>query len=172
MKPNIFLIGFMGTGKTTVGEKLASLTGMEFCDLDKMIEQATQLSISEIFKQKSELWFRELESKLLVETVNSTNIVVATGGGVVLNPTNRDIMKSKGIVVALTASLETLWKRLKNNSERPLLKGDCPRKNLERLYLERASLYHVSDFIIKVDEKTPLQIAEEIIHLINTKITI
>ena len=169
MRPNIFLTGFMGTGKTTVGKKLAELTGMEFYDLDTIIKEVTGLSISEIFKQKGEAWFRQLESSVLAETAGGTNKVLATGGGVVLSPVNRNRMKSSGIVVALTANLETLWNRLKDSSDRPLLEENNPVKTLERLYQQRAALYKDAHFIVVVDGKSPFLIAREIIQLINTK---
>jgi len=169
MKPNIFLTGFMGTGKTTVGKKIADLTGMKFHDLDRLIEETAGLSISEIFKEKGEPWFRRLESKLLIEISEKKNIVLATGGGVVLNPVNRNKMKSSGVVVALTASLETIWERLKEDTYRPLLNGENPRKLMEELYKQRASIYSDAHVIVSVDGKSPLLLAKEILHIIDEK---
>ena len=162
----------MGTGKTTIGKELAKLTEKEFCDLDKVIEQSTHLSISDIFEKKGEAWFRELEFKFLKQIANDTNKVLATGGGVVLNQENRKIMRSRGIVVSLNASLETLWIRLRDNSDRPLLKGCNPKENLKQLYTQRASLYNEADYLIQVDGKEPVLIAKEIKQLIDSKIPI
>lgn len=167
MRSNIFLIGFMGSGKTTVGCKLAAMAGMDFFDLDAMIEETTQLSIPEIFTQKGEFWFRQLETRVLNKASEGSNKVLATGGGVVLRQANRSKMKSRGIVVALTANIDTLWDRLKNCSDRPLIDGDNPRKTLEQLYQKRAVLYRDAHFIVKVDGKTPSQLAKEILQSID-----
>src|SRR5690554_3607369 len=100
MKPNIFLIGFMGAGKTTVGRRLAVQADMEFYDLDILIEEETGQSISEIFEQKGESWFRQLETRVLSGAAKGSDKVLATGGAIVLNPVNMEIMKANGIVVA------------------------------------------------------------------------
>ena len=156
----------MGTGKTTVGKELAALSGKKFYDLDKLIEEVAKLSIPEIFNKKGEPWFRQLESKILSDMSKRTNIVLSTGGGAVLNPNNRQIMKSNGIVIALTARIDTIWQRLKEDTERPLLKVINPRKTIEELYNKRASLYTDAHFIINVDGKAPEFVAEEILQLI------
>jgi shikimate kinase len=167
MKPNIFLTGFMGSGKTTVGYKLAAMANMEFCDLDALIEKTVQLPISRIFEQKGEFWFRQLESRILYEASEGSNKVLATGGGVVLRQANRSKMKSSGIVVALAADIDTIWERLKNSTDRPLISGDNPRKALENLYRQRIALYRDAHFIVEVDGKSPEFLAGEILRLIN-----
>ena len=167
MTSNIYLVGFMGTGKTTVGKQLALKAKMEFKDLDALIEKTAGESIPEIFEKHGEACFRALESQVLAEVVRSEGIVLATGGGVVLNPANLDIMKSNGIVVCLTAGVDTLWERLKNKTDRPLLNVSSPREALTEIYNKRAGLYDDVHFTVHVDNKEPSVIADEILLLTN-----
>jgi len=167
MNCNIFLVGFMGTGKSTVGKQLAYKAAMEFKDLDELIEQKEGMSISDIFEKKGESYFRMLESRVLAETVKDTGIVLAAGGGVVLNPANIEMMKSSGIVVGLAAGLDTIWERLKDKSDRPLLKGSNPREALEKIYHQRAGFYDNVHYTVHVDNKSPSAIADEILQLVN-----
>ncbi len=167
MRTNIFLIGFMGVGKTTIGRLLAEKANMEFYDLDRMIEEATGLTINEIFRKRGESWFRQVENRVLSENACGFDKVFATGGGVVLNPENRKRMNSCGIVVALTASVDTLWDRLKDKTDRPLLFSRKPKETLNQLYNQREELYKEARFIVKVDGKSADELAEEILRLVN-----
>lgn len=162
MKPNMFLIGFMGTGKTTLGQMLADRTGMKFIDLDSQIEEQTGKKIEKIFEDEGEVWFRKKETEMLSEYITQSNQVFSTGGGIVLNPYNVELMKENGIVIALKAEVETLWERLKDSTNRPLLKNENPKEALRELYQQRMGLYDDAHISIQVDEYSPVELIQEI----------
>ena len=150
----------MGTGKTTIGQLLAKETDMEFVDMDALIEEQTGEKITVIFATMGEARFRELESKVLSEAIRKTNTIFSTGGGIVLDTQNRKLMKTNGVVISLKADADTLWARLKDKTDRPLLKDG--REALDRLYEKRSDLYEDAHFSVQVDDKTPEQIVEAI----------
>ncbi|WP_043933873.1 shikimate kinase [Bacillus sp. EB01] len=157
----IFLIGFMGCGKTTVGRLLAEELGLGFIDTDLEIENKAQKSISGIFLEEGEKRFRELETSLITELAGK-EVVVATGGGAILKEMNRQTMKKTGIVIFLEASEEEIAKRLANDESRPLLAGDKQKEIKERL-AARLPLYHAASHTqIPVDGKSPETIVKEI----------
>lgn len=141
---NIYLIGMMGAGKTAAGKAAADLAGMNFLDLDEEIQSETGLSINEIFEKKGEPFFRAEEKRLLAEASRQNRTVVATGGGVVLNPENVRVMKAAGRVIYLSASLETLWQRVRAKKDRPLLKAADPKAVFLQLFHERKPLYEAA----------------------------
>ena len=160
---NIYLIGMMGSGKTTTGQELARLLSLSFIDLDEQIVECTGKSINEIFSKEGESYFRDVESELLIKTSYKTDCVVATGGGIVINPLNRERMKTTGLVIYLKTSVDILWERVKSKKDRPLLHGPDPKKALTNLYSERTPLYESStDKIFLTDRKTPKAVALEI----------
>lgn len=160
---NVYLIGMMGSGKTSSGKALAKLLKMTFLDLDEEIIREAGQSINEIFKTKGEAHFRKIESELLERASKLTGRVVATGGGIVLNPKNNVRMKETGSVVYLKTSVNTLWDRVKHNKNRPLLATADPKKTLEELLSKRNSLYEATaDKIFLTDGKTPEAVALEI----------
>jgi shikimate kinase len=164
---NIFLIGFMGTGKTTLGRMLANRTGMNFIDLDTKIEEHTGKTIAKIFDDEGEVWFRKKETEVLTEYIADSNQVFSTGGGIVLNPFNVELMKEKGILISLNANVDTLWDRLKNSTARPLLNNKNPKEALKRLYQTRRGLYNNAHILIKVDDRSPEELTEEILEKIS-----
>jgi len=166
MDKNIVLIGFMGTGKTTIGILLANRLGYNFVDTDGLIVDKLKMSIPDIFALHGEEYFRRLEKSILTAVMENNRQVISTGGGIVLNPENRALILEKGLVIALEASLEELWKRLSKDKSRPLLFGENPRKKMEELYLSRKSLYHQAHFRIFVDHKSPEEIVSEILSRI------
>lgn len=145
MQSNIYLIGPMGAGKTTVGRKLARLLECDFIDTDHALEQRTGVSVSHIFEIEGEQGFRARESRLLAEIGRAENpgggAVVATGGGIILKESNRRVMQKSGTVVYLRASSELLWARLKNCQSRPLLSASDPRNTIIQLLEARGPLY-------------------------------
>lgn len=146
MKHNIILIGFMGTGKTTVGQALASELAWTFIDTDKEIEKLAGKPIPQIFADEGEARFRDLESQVIKRTMIGEHQVVSTGGGSVLRPENREAMLAGGLVVALTADAETIIARVSGDANRPLLAGDAASK-VRKLMQEREGAYdfaHVS----------------------------
>ena len=163
----IYLIGMMGSGKSTVGKLLAEQMQMTFLDLDEIIETNTQKTIRDIFEQDGELYFRKLESEALVN-VNQENSVISCGGGIILDELNRFQLKSSGKVVFLQVSIEELSKRLQTLVGRPLLKGKKIDEELTSLWSDRKELYiETAHITINVESQTPKQITELIIKSLN-----
>lgn len=170
MKNNIYLIGFMGTGKTSIGKKLAEILNWTFVDTDKEIEKMLQISISEIFDKYGEEEFRKTESTVLANIANRRNLVVSTGGGIVLSYKNVEKMKESGFIVTLIARPEVICERLKSDKTRPLLAYLSDSEKLEeikRLIFMRAGLYIKGDYIIDTSDIDPLSAAENIITFYN-----
>lgn len=138
---NIFFIGLMGAGKTTIGRLLAKQMGKVFYDSDHEIERKTGVKIPLIFELEGEAGFRRREAAVIEELSQLDNIVMATGGGAVLAPENREFLRNNGHVIYLRANVHDLWQRTRNDKTRPLLQGGDIRQKLERLYLERDPIY-------------------------------
>jgi shikimate kinase len=138
---NLVLIGFMGSGKSTVGKIVSGELKMNFVDLDRWIEAREGISISEIFKHQWEDAFRELEAMAVKEIAQSNNQVIATGGGVVLRKSNLDLLMQTGILVHLRIDAKTAFARTQGHSHRPLLGDGDAAKRIEQLLEERQSLY-------------------------------
>ena len=138
---NIFLVGLMGAGKTTVGRLLAKRLGRRFIDTDHEIESRCGVKIPTIFEMEGEVGFRKRESQVIDELTQEKNLVLATGGGAVLLPENRANLHSRGMVFYLRANPHELWLRTKNDKGRPLLNQGDARTTLEKLYSERDPLY-------------------------------
>ena len=138
---NIFFIGLMGAGKTTIGKILAKQLGKQFYDTDHEIEKRTGVKISVIFELEGEAGFRKRENAIIEELAQLNNIVMATGGGAVLLESNRQWLKSHGTVIYLRAQVGELWHRMRNDKHRPLLQNVDIRAKLEQLYAERNPLY-------------------------------
>lgn len=165
---NIYLIGMMGSGKTTVGRELATLMGYKFFDTDALIEKLAGESISEIFKREGEEGFRSLESKVLSELSAYTRLAIATGGGIVLKQTNWSYLQ-QGLVVWLDVPVEILLKRIEGDTTRPLLQVDDPASELQRRLDQRQPLYAQADLRITVTfGETPAQTAARVIEAIPT----
>lgn len=165
---NVFLIGMMGSGKTTVGQKLAQRLNYRFFDSDVLIERVTQQSINDIFTTQGEETFRELETQVLSELAACTKSVIATGGGMVLKPINWSYLHH-GLIVWLDAPVPILAKRLAKDSTRPLLQKTELSLKLNSLLEERRSLYAQSDLQIMINEhQTSDDIVEEILELMPT----
>jgi shikimate kinase len=160
---SIYLIGFMGAGKTSVGKILAEKLQLEFCDLDELIEAECGKTISSIFSDHGEAFFRELESKTLRSVSQNGGQIVATGGGVVLRQSNWKIMKEEGITIYLKASPDVLWNRIKNDTSRPLLQVEKPFEKVRELLSLRMPLYEKADIVIETENKSPENIADNII---------
>ena len=163
---NIFLIGMMGTGKSTVGVLLANELKIPFVDLDKEIEKSTKKTISGIFKLDGEAAFRKIETERLKEVSAS---VVSCGGGIILKEENRNFIKVNGTTILLTASIDELVRRLKGAGKRPLLAKNNEKESLIKLWLDRRAQYlSLSDMTIDTDGKTSIQITNEILLDLNS----
>ena len=165
MKSSIALIGFMGTGKTAVGKALAERLGKEFIELDALIEKKAGKPIPEIFAQDGEIAFRELEIAAARAVAWRKNVVVACGGGIVLNRINIDRLKQEGVIVYLTATPGVIWKRVSRGAGgRPLLDVDNPRLRIQEMLKFRKPLYeHAADIIIDTSKLDVNSVVEEII---------
>jgi shikimate kinase len=160
---NIVLTGFMGTGKTAVGRELSRLLNMKLVDVDTEIEKSRQMTINEIFKQFGELRFREIETEMIRKLSERKDVIISTGGGAVLRQENVDVLREQGIIVCLMATPETILKRTSHSSHRPLLQVEDPFGKIKELLDFRRPFYEKADITINTDDKTPRQIAEEII---------
>lgn len=161
---NIFLIGFMGTGKSTVAEGLKKRLGMKQVEMDKTIEKEQQMAISEIFERFGEEHFRDIETQLLKRFATGGPYIVSCGGGAVLRPENVAIMKKSGKVVLLLARPETVYERVKDSRERPILNADMSVEYISRLMEKRRAVYEAAaDVTVHTDGKSVEEICEEII---------
>ncbi|MES2824026.1 MAG: shikimate kinase AroK [Pseudomonadota bacterium] len=166
-KRNIYLVGPMGAGKSTIGRVLAAELRLSFRDSDRVIEERTGADIPWIFDMEGEEGFRERESAVLTELAQEQDVVIATGGGIILRSHNRQIMKSSGYVCYLTASIEQLVERTARDKKRPLLQVENPRQKIIDLLALRDPLYReAADFIINTDRRSPKLVAQEISSLI------
>lgn len=168
---NLFLVGPMGVGKSTIGRLLADFLCLQFVDLDAEIERRCGADITWIFDKEGEAGFRKREHGLLAEVSAQSGIVLATGGGVVLSPDNRQLLTKKGFVVYLQASVDQLLKRTAQDKGRPLLQVDNPESVIRQLLQDRAALYHeVADLEVSTEKKKPAQVAEAIVSLVQSSL--
>ena len=150
------LVGMPGSGKSTVGRQLAQRAGVPFVDLDHRLEQVIGTTIRSFFEAEGEARFRDVESEVLAEVAARTGgMVLSTGGGAVLRPANRDLLRQFGPVLYLRASPEEIYKRVKHDKTRPLLQGGNPMDKLRELYAQRDGLYReTAHFVIETGRPT------------------
>lgn len=165
---NIFLLGFMGAGKSTVGTILAEKIGYSYRDADKFIETRAGATITQIFADHGEKYFRDLESESMEFLSTQQGQVIATGGGVIQRDRNWDAMKSGGITIYLQAPIEVIWERIKDSKDRPLLQVENPLETASDLLKKRTPLYEKADLVVDTSELSLEEVAEEIIRTINT----
>ena len=161
---NIVLIGFMGSGKSTVSDYLSTMFDMRLVEMDQEISEREEMSIPDIFATYGEEYFRNLETSLLKELQTGRNCIISCGGGVALREENVREMKKNGRVVLLTASPETIYERVKDSNDRPLLNGNNNVEYIAELMEKRREKYEAAaDVVIRTDGKTVLQISEELL---------
>lgn len=162
---NIVLIGFMGCGKSTVSDYLSRELGMETVEMDQMIAEREEMSIPDIFAACGEEYFRDLETSLLIEMQSQKNVVISCGGGAALRERNVTEMKKNGRVVLLTASPETIYERVKDSNDRPVLNGRKNVAGISELMEKRRGKYEAAaDIVISTDDKTVPQICGELVQ--------
>lgn len=167
---NIFLIGPMGAGKSSVGKYLASQLDMDFYDSDEEIEKRTGVDIGWIFDVEGEEGFRKREVLVIAELANLTNIVLATGGGSVLAPETQAVLRKYGVIIFLDVSLEYQHNRTINESRRPLLRVDNREEVIAKLGEERAPIYTaLADFRVLTDNRSVRMVADDIIQWLGKK---
>lgn len=161
----IYLTGFMGTGKSTVSQCLHEIYGLEQIEMDGEIVREEGMSIPDIFREKGEEYFRELETALLERLSDRENVVVSCGGGTVMRQCNVDLMRKQGRIVLLTAMPETVYGRVKNFHDRPLLEGNMNVEYIRELMEARRPKYEAAaDIRVKTDGRTAQEICREIME--------
>lgn len=160
----------MGTGKTTVGNELSKRLGFKLIDIDSEIEKVENMKIKDIFEKFGEKYFREIETEMIKKISQKKGIIISTGGGAVLKEENINIMKNNGIIICLYASPKTILNRTINSDERPLLNVENPLEKIKELLNLRKPFYEkAADIMINTENKTPLQIVEEILSILKRK---
>ena len=161
---NIALIGFMGTGKSSVGQLVASQLHFTYLDTDHVIEARAGKTISEIFAQQGESFFRDLEKKIVGELVTRKKTVISTGGGLPANPENLASLKTHSLVVCLWASPEKIWDRVRTQTHRPLLNEPDPLAKIRSLLEQRAPYYRQADVLLNTEMRSLKDVAQQVIH--------
>ena len=165
MNKSLTLTGMMGVGKSTVGKNLAKKLNCNFIDVDELIEIKEGISINSIFKNKSESYFRKIESEITLQVLNKNNSIISLGGGAFLNRTIRTFVKKKSISFWLDVDIEELIKRLKRTKKRPLLYKKNISDTIKTIYLERKKIYNEADFRIKCSSLNSSEIVNKILKL-------
>lgn len=167
-KRNIFLIGPMGAGKSTIGRQVAQMLGMEFMDSDSVIEERAGADIDWIFDVEGEAGFRKREERIINELTQGQGIVLSTGGGSILSKDNRNVLSARGIVIYLETTIDKQFERTQRDKKRPLLQNDDPRKTLEELAKIRNPLYEeIADITLQTDDQAAKLVATNIIEMID-----
>ena len=161
---NLALIGFMGAGKTSVGRLVAEQLHFDYLDTDELIVTKTGRTIAEIFKTDGEPAFRALECQMVGELTSRARTVIATGGGLPVNPANLATLKTHALVVCLWASPEKIWERVKNQSHRPLLHDADPQMKIRELLAAREPFYKQADVLLNTELRSLREVAQQVIH--------
>ena len=169
MNKNIVLVGLSGSGESTLGNILSSLSGYALVDTDAIIVKLQNRSINNIFETNGEEFFRTLETQVSKEISAFDKQIISTGGGIVLKEKNLEYLKQNGVVFYLKTSVNTLLKRLEGDNTRPLLKTDDVKKKLENMLEIRGKLYEKADVTIETDKLTPEETAKEILRIYNER---
>ena len=162
---SLTLTGLMGVGKSTIGKNLAKKLKFNFIDIDKLIEIREGTSINSIFKNKSENYFRELESEISLQMLKKNNSVISLGGGAFLNKSIRESVKKKSISFWLDVNADELIKRLKRSKKRPLLHKKNLNDTIKKMYLERKKIYNEADYRVKCSSSKSHEIVDRILKL-------
>lgn len=163
----IILIGMMGSGKSTIAKRIAPILNYEALELDEIFEKEQNISISNFFKKFGEAKFRQIETQILKQALQKENTVISSGGGVILKKENRDLLFQNDILtIYLEAGYKTIYDRIKNDTTRPLLKVNDPKKEIENILSDRKKYYNLAKIKITTDNKTENEITEEILKWI------
>ena len=161
---NLALIGFMGTGKSSVGRLVADQLHFEFLDTDDLIETRAGKTITQLFAQNGEIAFRELEGQLVEQLATRNRIVISTGGGLPVNPANLSSLKQHALVICLWASPEKIFERVREQTHRPLLQGSDPLKQIRSLLAAREEFYKQADVLVNSEFRSLREVTQQIIH--------
>tara|TARA_B100000686_G_C16324626_1_gene730017 strand:- start:96 stop:605 length:510 start_codon:yes stop_codon:yes gene_type:complete len=163
VKKNLILLGMMGVGKSTLGKIVAKKLKLKFIDTDLSIEKKISMKIAEIFKNKGESFFRDLEEREVLESLKSNNHIIALGGGAFMNKNIRDTILQNAISIWLDIDLKAINRRIKWNKKRPLVDTKNTREIIKKLYIKRKNIYKMADHKIKCDNLSKENIANKII---------
>ncbi len=161
---NLALIGFMGTGKSTVGRQVARELSFEFVDTDNLIEEHAGVSIAEIFDRSGEAVFRKMERDVVAQLVHRDDTVIAAGGGLVVDPANLESLKTHALVVCLWASPEAIWQRCRTQTHRPLLHDPDPQARIRELLDRREPHYRQADIIVSTEIRPQREVVQQVVH--------
>ena len=168
---NLALIGFMGTGKTSIGRLVAEHLHFDFVDTDELIESSTGKTITEIFSQQGEPAFRQLEVRVVEELAARTRTVISTGGGLPVNPANLTSLKQHALVVCLWASPEKIFERVRNQNHRPLLHDPEPLAKIRALLTAREPFYRAADVLVNTELRSAREVTLQVIHQFRSALT-
>lgn len=166
---NIYIVGFMGTGKTVVGKQVSRQLNRQFVDLDSLIEEKQNRKISQIFAEDGEAFFRNLEKQALGEISVQRNLVASCGGGIILDKENIQIMKQTGTIICLTSRSEVILARTQDYKHRPLLNVDNPKERIEELFKIRAPFYAQADYTIDTSDLTISYVVNKVLEYVRAK---
>jgi len=166
---NIYIVGFMGTGKTVVGKGLASQLSKQFLDIDCLIEDRQKRKISQIFAKEGEIYFRKIEKQILKEISLKQDQVVACGGGIVLDKENIQTMKNTGFMICLTCRSEVILERTQGFRHRPLLNVDNPKEKVEELLKARACFYAQADYTIDTSDLSISSVINKVMEYVRAE---
>src|SRR5437762_3118707 len=161
---NLALVGFMGTGKSSVGQLVAAHLHFRFADTDELIEAQAGKTISAIFAEEGEARFREYERAVVEELKNFRRTVIATGGGLVTHGENLNSPKTHALVICLWASPETIWERVRHQGHRPLLQTPDPQATIRQLLAEREPFYRQTDVLVNTERRALKEVVHHVIH--------
>jgi shikimate kinase len=161
---NIALIGFMGSGKSSVGHLVAAQLHFAFLDTDTLIEARAGKTISRIFAENGELTFRALESRVVSELADREKVIISTGGGLVVNEANLASLKAHALVVCLWATPEVIWRRVHHQRHRPLLQGSDPMRRIRELLAAREPYYRQADVLLNSGLRSMRQVAQQVVY--------
>jgi shikimate kinase len=162
-KANIVLCGFMATGKSSVGRMLAKMMGCEFLDMDAAIEKEEGVSVPLIFASRGEPAFRALETSMVERLAKTKGLIIATGGGTIVNPKNLEKLKTCGVVITLTADIPTILQRAGSGEDRPMLQAEDRVERIKSLLQQRASAYAQADIVLDTSSLTIEEVAQQLI---------
>lgn len=165
MRKNIYLVGFMGTGKSTIGRELAKVTGRAFIDMDHEIEKRLDMTVNKIFETFGEDFFRNKEKELAFELIEKSNYVVSTGGGTIMNEEIYDAFRRSGLMICLTTDKNELLERLARTSKRPQLQSDSLENKVEELLRERSIVFDSVPIKVNTSNRTPMEIVGKLVKL-------
>ena len=161
---NLALVGFMGCGKSTVGQLVARDLGFRFVDTDSLVEERAGLPVSEIFSSEGEEVFRKLEEEVISSLAGEQALVIATGGGAILNPDNFESLKAHALLVCLWAKAESIHERTKHQRHRPLLQGEDPLDTIRKMLAEREPFYKQADVIVNTELRPQREVVAQVRH--------